>query len=362
MTFKLTNFLILSVLLIVLSCKTEDDSDQGYVSQPVSPVNFNIAAIPYPNLSDYNFFDGTLKELNPVYGVIPYETITPLFTDYAHKKRFIWMPNNVKATYNTDGSILNFPTGSILIKAFYYNNVQPANTTRIIETRLMIKKANGWVFANYVWNENQTEASLDLTGENTNIEWIENGTTRNINYRIPTQNECFTCHKDGDQAIPIGVKPQNINKVYTYDDGNNNQLQKLIDFGYLEDNLPTNIETVVDWEDTSQPLDLRMRAYVDINCAHCHSDLRHCDYRPMRFAFSESYDDVNLGVCVEPETTFPGLTSIVEPGNKNRSVLYYRLNSTAEDVRMPLLGRTILHDEALVMVEDWINSITTSCD
>jgi len=362
MKTKLPSVLAIVLLLLFSSCKSEDDSNPNMVPQPVSPVVFDINAVPYPNLADYNFFDGDLKDQNPVYGVIPYETISTLFTDYAKKKRFVWMPEDTKATYNSDGSILDFPVGTILIKTFYYNNVQPSNTKRIIETRLMIKKQDDWIFADYIWDDNQTEATYSLEGGNTPVEWMQNGTVKNTNYRIPTENECFICHKNGTQSTPIGVKPQNLNKDYSYSDGTKNQLQKLIDFGYLDSNIPSDMESVVDWKDTSQPIDLRMRSYLDINCAHCHSDLKHCDYRPMRFAFNETADNTNIGVCVEPEDAIPGLTNIIEPGNKNRSVLYYRFSSTEEDVRMPLLGRTIIHEEAVVMVEEWINSITTPCN
>ena len=49
-----------------------------------------------------------------------------------------------------DYSVLNLPVGAVLIKVFYYNNVQPSNSTKIIETRLMIRKASGWIFAEYM--------------------------------------------------------------------------------------------------------------------------------------------------------------------------------------------------------------------
>ena len=69
----------------------------------------------------------------------------------------------------------------------------------------------------------------------------------------------------------------------------------------FEDNIPTNINTVVDYTDTSQDLETRVRSYVDINCASCHRDEGHCNYRPMRFAFSENNLLENLGVCVTPD-------------------------------------------------------------
>ena len=74
------------------------------------------------------------------------------------------MPQDQTAYYIADNEILDFPTGSILIKNFYYDNVLPEMQTKIIETRLMIKKEDGWIFAEYVWNDSQSEAYLDLNG------------------------------------------------------------------------------------------------------------------------------------------------------------------------------------------------------
>jgi hypothetical protein len=185
--------------------------------------------VPYQTLSEYNFFDGTLKNLSPVYGVLPYDLNSTLFSDYAKKKRFVWMPENVSAQYVNDYSTLDFPVGSVLIKNFYYENVQPDNTTKIIETRLMIRKVSEWEFANYVWNEDQTEANLTSDGSFVSIDWINNGSNQTVNYRVPSRAECFTCHNKFDTPVPIGPKPQNINRDYPFADGSQNQLQKWVD-------------------------------------------------------------------------------------------------------------------------------------
>lgn len=315
---------------------------------------------PYNTLSAYNFFEGDLKDQIPAERVLPYEPISALFTDYAHKKRFMWMPEGAKATYNGDGKILTFPEGTALIKTFYYDNVQPNNTTQIIETRILIKKEEGWIFAEYVWNDEQTEAYLDMDGSFKPISWIdENNNLKSSNYRIPSDVECLICHKIMETPIPIGPKPQNLNKDYTYSDGTMNQLQKMIEVGYLEESLPSNINSVVDYNDNTLSTDLRLRSYLDINCAHCHQEGSHCSYRPLRLAFSETTDKTNMGLCVEPDEFInPSLTDIISPSNIERSVMYYRLNSTDEAVRMPLTGRSIIHEEGVQLLEQWINENT----
>ncbi|SDR72456.1 conserved hypothetical protein, HNE_0200 family [Formosa sp. Hel1_31_208] len=346
-------------------CDTNNNCGTGTVSvlvTPVSPVSLDLENMPYTTLSEYNFFEGELKQLDPVFGVLPYDLNSPLFSDYAHKKRFVWMPEGTKANYNSDFTPLDFPLGSVLIKNFYYDNVQPTNTTRIIETRLMYMTEDGWEFAKYVWNNEQTEATFSNEGSFTNVEWIEDGQTNTVNYRIPSRNECFTCHNKFGTPVPIGPKPQNLNRDLTYPEGNTNQLQKWINVGYLQDNLPSSIESTVKWDDETQDLELRVRSYLDINCAHCHSEESYCEYRPMRFGFNENGDDTNKGVCVEPDTQIAGTSFIVTPGNIDTSVLRFRINSIEEQNRMPIIGRTLKHEEGVRLIEEWINSLSGECE
>ncbi|MBR9756854.1 MAG: hypothetical protein GYB39_02135 [Algicola sp.] len=361
---KLTGIMLLAGLFFTMAC-SNDDND--YVNAPTpqqeSPVVFNLEQIPYPKLSDYNFFEGPQANHQPVYGVLPYSIINTLFSDYAKKQRFVWMPQHVQASYTTAGNILEFPTGTILIKTFFYDHVLPTDTRKLIETRLMIKKQNGWVFANYVWDNDQNDALLDLNGSFHNIEWQALNQTRAVNYRVPSEAECHTCHKSGEVSIPIGPKPRNLNMTYPYSEGTKNQLQKWQEMGYLDQTLPEDVPATPNWKDESLPLTLRARAYLDINCAHCHSEEAHCAYRPVRFDFEASENLTNLGVCVEPDTDLGvGLTHIVTPGNPNRSVLHYRLNATDESVRMPLLGRTLVQDEGLLLIENWITSLENNCN
>ena len=363
----------LAIILIFAVFTSCSDKDDEYT--PVSPVVVDLTQVPYPKLSDYKFFEGEMKDLIPALNVIPYEPSSVLFSDYAHKKRFVWMPVGTKATFNGDDKILNLQVGAVLIKNFYYDNVQPENVTKIIETRIMIRKDTGWIFADYVWNNEQTEAFLDLAGSYVPISWKdENNVTRNVNYRIPSEVQCIVCHKErieipGGEVttyIPIGIKPQNLNFNYNYGTESKNQLTKWIEQGYLESNFtfPTAENTVVNYDDTSKPLEQRVRAYFDINCAHCHAQDRHCDYRPMRFAYSETggaNGHTNMGVCVPTADMqdFPSAySSIIKPGNVDRSMLYYRINTTDESYRMPLHGRTLIHEEGVALIEEWINSLT----
>lgn len=359
------------VVMLVLSCEKDDDFDAEECNIPNIPdtslVNLDLNSVPYPKLSDYNLFQGELSDMNPQDDVIPYDILSHLFTDYAQKLRFIWMPDSVSSSYAGDGEILDFPVGTVIIKHFYYDNVQPADERRIIETRLLIRTEQEWLFADYAWNEEQNEGFYDPNGSFTDVDFVdENGISRQINYRIPSETECETCHQVDYQPIPIGPKPQGMNMMMNYSSGAMNQLDKWRALGMMDNSLPSSDEivSVVDYSDETADLEMRVRSYVDINCSHCHSDGAYCDYRPMRFAFDETGDPENLGVCVTPDDQSIGIdqTHIVSAGAPQNSMLIHRISSTEEAERMPLVGRTIVHEESIQLIEEWISSLSPPCE
>ena len=367
----------LQVLLLVFtlsfssSCSDNDD-EENYT--PVSPVVVDLTQVPYSKLSDYHFFEGDLKNLTPSLNVIPYEPASILFSDYAHKKRFVWMPEGTRATFNGDDKILELPVGAAIIKNFYYDKIQPTDTPLIIETRIMIRKTDGWIFADYVWNDDQTEAFLDLNGSYKQLTFKDdNNVVRNVNYRIPSEAQCIVCHKykqnvGGQEVttfIPIGIKPQNLNFNYNYGNETKNQLTKWIEQGYLENNFafPTPEHTTINYSDATQPLEKRVRSYFDINCAHCHKETGHCDYRPLRLSFTETggiNGHSNMGVCVstvDMQDFDPELSNLITPSKPSQSMLFFRINTTNESYMMPLHGRSLIHDEGVALIEEWINSL-----
>lgn len=357
--FTLSKYTIIAIVLSIYSCSSSESD--SYTPIEVSPVVVNLAEVPYANLSQYQFFKGEIKNQQPSYGVIPYKPASDLFTDYALKSRFVWLPNGTKATYTNDAEVLNLPVGSALIKTFYYNNVQPSNSIKIIETRVMIKKMEGWIFAEYLWNSDQTDAVLSTQSSTVSISWIDqNNTTQSVDYKTPSTIDCKSCHDDNTgNSNPIGIKPQNLNNTFPYTTGAKNQLSKWIEFGYLENTLPASIVSTVDYKDTSKSLDLRVRSYFDINCAHCHHDGGNVDFIDLRMSFDKTSTPINMGVCKPASLQVPGIShgSVVKPGNSAESTLFYMMNTNQTNFRMPRNGRTIVHQEGIQLVSDWINSL-----
>ena len=144
-----------------------------------------------------------------------------------------------------------------------------------------------------------------------------------------------------------------------------NQLMKWAELGYLEPTYPSEIETMVDWEDETQLLQDRVRAYLDANCGHCHGEGAHCSYRDIRLTFEDNDRENNLGICVPYDEFVPGqpeLEYIIESGNADKSMLVYRMLSEEENVQMPLIGKSVIHEEGLELLTAYINSLEETCN
>lgn len=362
-------FLFVFCFIALFSCKEEEPPSEPRPEHPTSneAVNIVLDSLPYTYLSDYNFFVGeSMADLVPNSELLLYEPITQLFTDYAKKSRYVWMPEGTSANYVSDFESLNFPNGSVLIKNFFYENVLPNYERKVMETRLLFKRNGVWEFADYIWNETQDSAQYSLDGLVQPIDVVlENGQTISIDYRIPAVAECNTCHKISEVSAPIGPKPQNLNADLEYQDGLMNQLMKWTEKGFLEPTYPSEIETVVDWENDTAPLRDRVRAYLDANCSHCHKASAHCSYRNIRYDFESTITDENMGICVPFDEPLPGqppMEYIIAAGSPSKSMLIYRMLSEDENVQMPLIGKSVVHEEGIQLLANFINSLEETCN
>lgn len=309
-------------------------------------------------LSQYNFFEGDLKDLKPSSGngIIPYDLNMPLFSDYASKKRFVYVPKGKKINYE-EGRTLEFPVGSILIKHFYYN--LPDGSQKNIETRLLIKRGEEWQNETYEWNDDETEATRTVIGGFKNIDVLANGSLQNINYLIPNSNECKNCHSNKGKLKPIGPVVENLNKNYTYENGEQNQVQKWIEEGILSNASSTLIPHWPKLDDLTATLNSRARTYLAVNCASCHNIDGSAANSGLYLEFDNNQDSLSLGYYKTPVAAgggSGGLTYVIDPGNADASILLFRMITNDPEKRMPEIGRSISHQEGITLIRDWINS------
>ncbi len=118
-------------------------------------------------------FAGDPAAQQPAQAVIPYDINSALFSDYAEKFRFIKLPAGSSAAYRSDG-VFDFPVGTVIAKTFAYprDARDPSQGRRLIETRILKHEPDGWVGLPYVWNEAQSEATLDVAGDTVNVSWV----------------------------------------------------------------------------------------------------------------------------------------------------------------------------------------------
>jgi len=357
------------ILCLVYACEKEPTKPEFVPELYGTATLFNFAEVPFKNLSDYNFFDGTIKDLKANATLLPYDLTTGLFSNYATKQRLIYLPAGSKANYvNDEQRTLDFPNGTIIIKTFYYENDfnDASKGKQIIETRLLIRKNEEWESANYIWNEAQTEAIYKVAGGQVNVEWVHyDGSTRNALYIIPNDNECKGCHELKEEMVLIGPKARLLNKNFDFINGTNNQLKKWSELGLL-DGLPpmTNVPKTALFNNDEASLEAKARTYLDINCAHCHNADGPANNTSL-FLNYEQTDSTHLGKCKSPVAAGSGsggLEYALVPGSADKSIMIYRLNSLELDVSMPELGRSVIHQEGLQLLTDWIDALEGNCD
>jgi uncharacterized repeat protein (TIGR03806 family) len=305
----------------------------------------------------------------PHAGVTPYNLNTPLFSDYAVKRRTVWMPSGASATYDAN-NVFTFSDGTVLTKSFgFADDLRKANPSiHWVETRVVWLSGGLWQAVSYTWDEAQKTASIAPGGAVTPVSWVdEGGQTVSTNYLVPEAPQCLECHQDYGDLKPIGPKARNLNRDLAYPDGGTqNQLTHWTEAGLLS-GAPADVSTapkLAVWNDASTgSLEERARAYLESNCAHCHSEGGQAHTSGLHLSTLET-NPVAYGICKKPIAAGAGaggrLYDIV-PGNPDASIIPFRLNATTPPAAMPQLGRTVVDTQGLQLVHDWIASLSGGC-
>ena len=303
-----------------------------------------IASANPPVLSAFGFFEGSASE--PSSALIPYALRTPLFSDYAEKQRFMHLPAGKRIAIDETGKVV-FPVGTALIKSFGYPTETGA--LKIIETRLLLHRAEGWVALPYVWRADGRDADLRVGGTRVPVHFKSpKGEGKDISYSVPNKNQCKQCHSSNNAIMPIGPVWQNL--VFPRDGDKVALMQKL--------SLPKiALATEAQWDDAqSGTLEQRANAYLRVNCGHCHAPKGSASNSGLILDGS-ARDVTAYGVGKRPVAAGRAsgdMDFIIEPGHPERSILINRMNSTDPGIAMPEVGRSTIHEEGVKLLEDWI--------
>ena len=340
----------------------------------MTPPQFHAQTNP-ERLSDWGVLYTDQGALRVAEGVQVYRLATPLFSDYAQKLRTVWLPPGQSARYSPS-SVFEFPVGTVISKTFYYRRAaqdgdrvseapNPEATSldlrdvRLIETRLLVRRESGWVALPYVWNEDQTEARLTRSGASLALRRVrDDGGEEPFTYMVPDSNQCAGCHATNvkaGQLQPIGLKARHLPAE---------QLGAWSSAGILQGMpLAADLPRAIDWTDESIDVGSRARAYLDINCSHCHNRSGPADTSGLVLDLSAE-PDVAMGVCKPPVAAGQGTGNRrfgIVPGRPEESILLYRMESTDPGAMMPELGRGLAHEEGNALVRRWISALPGDC-
>lgn len=348
---------------IAAYCQTGTPSSAG--------VNWDAYPVDCPTLADYRLFqDPTEPRWGANPGGTPYDMTTPLFSDYAQKDRFVFVPPGQQALYDdTDG--FDFPVGTIIVKTFTFGHDLRAPATPgddVVETRLLIRRPQGWQGRAYIWNAARTEAQLALGGGSKDVAWVAaDGTLRETTYQIPNTAQCTRCHAGPNGDEPIGPKARLLNRDFDYGGGVvANQITYWSDIGILA-GAPVDPATAprlpIFADPTDGTLDERARAYLESNCAHCHNPNGGARFTGLYLDAARPLG-AQVGVCKRPGSAGPGAGGLdydIVPGDPDTSIMIYRMASVAAQIKMPELAKSVVHDEGTELVAAWIATLQGSC-
>jgi parallel beta-helix repeat protein len=363
-------------------------------------------------LSQYNLFaDPTDPRTNPNEGGVLFDLTTPLFSDYALKYRFVFLPPGQQAQWSEGSSsapnaTLDLPVGTVIAKTFAFRD---GTNEHVVETRLLFHRPgrNGgpfWEGMAFIWETdtqgNRTDARLAVGGGTASVTWsyedpdpdvaaTYTGTTPR--YAIPHANQCGNCHINEDKQpgdSPIGLKVRLLNRPMDYGSGPENQLQHWVDTGLLAGAPPltvdashvaTNVQRLPRFNvpgdafnlPSAEPArlaqmapgeidrEMRARAWLESNCAHCHN---RDGLAQSSGLFLDAFRkvDLNYGVCKRPTTagsSSGGHEFDIVPGSAATSILSFRIHASTSGIQMPPIARSVAHAEAVALVDDWITTV-----
>jgi len=307
-------------------------------------------------LSEFGFFEDMKNQL-PAESVHPYSLVSPLFSDQTDKLRFVYVPEGERLGY-VKNKVFIFPVGSTLIKTFAYLNKNGSLDQQLLETRLLINTQSGWKAISYVWNEDQTDAKRAIAGATIPTSFINSeGKIINVRYRAPNQNQCKECHQLNKVITPIGPKARNMDKLVNYHSGKMNQLLYWAALGWIDQKLDST--PISSYTDVNASLDGRARAYLDINCGHCHIPGGSADTTGLYLHLIEE-DQEQLGIYKKPVAAgraSGNLKYSIVPGRSDESIMLFRMRSLDPGIMMPESGRALADEVGIKLIKDWIDKL-----
>ncbi|MDQ3069566.1 MAG: hypothetical protein M3R55_07540 [Acidobacteriota bacterium] len=279
----------------------------------------------------------------------------PLWTDGAIKTRWMELPPGTFIDASNPDA-WQFPVGSRFWKEFRF--------ARRAETRFIEHTREGWKYATYAWNDEETEAVLAP----------ERGIARSVVIRdairhgVPSRSDCKSCHEGSPSRI-LGFstlqlsadRDPNAPHAEPLPDGAV-VLRTLIARGLVR-GLPAHLSDGAPRIAATSPTARAALGYLHGNCGSCHTSSGEL----ASLNFSLHYPMASLPVDHPPAvSTSLGRTSKFSPsvwetpgerlraGDPDRSVIAFRIASRNPVAQMPPLGSRLVDHDAVALIRKWI--------
>jgi uncharacterized repeat protein (TIGR03806 family) len=312
----------------------------------------------FPRLLSNTGCFSDLKTMKPAAGVVPYNVISPLWSDSIDKQRWLALPGTSSIKFAVDKP-WQFPEGTVIIKHFSWLLTRgDAKSRRKIETRFLVKRNGDWRGYTYLWNDEQTDARLlDNALVRTFVQNDPQDPAKSVTLKhtLPSRADCLSCHTVAAGRV-LGVTTRQLNRDFDYGGVKDNQLRSWENIGLFGGALPKRpaaLPKLFAMDDNNATVTQKVRSYLDSNCAGCHrpgvqgtastnllfgvplKDTRTCNVVP---------DKGDLGVAN---------ARILTPGKPELSTLFLRMNRRDKE-QMPNLGTALVHKEAIDLLRKWI--------
>ncbi len=415
-TFHITHFCLDSHgELLVVDHQGGDKGNMYYLEPtPESEISNFKSQMGFPRkLSESGLF-ASVKEHAMQPGVLPYSVNAPLWSDGAHKARWMAIPRDPdRKEPPIDNSVnrgWNFPDNTVLVKSFALDGeAGNAATRRWIETRFLVKQEGEWVGYSYEWNDDQTDGvlveSVGKDREFTIRDAQAKDGIRKQTWHYPSRTECMVCHSRAANFV-LGLTSLQMNRDHDYGGIVDSQLRVLDHLGltrraawqtehtnairrelqatglaekeldeavkqrtatrdqrgYPKTEMlamsPESFPHLVDPYDKKADLTARARSYLHANCAICHVDAGGGNAQIQLEYFTPL---AKMKLLDEPplhhkfDLTDP---RIIAPGHPERSILLTRLSRRGPSTgQMPQLGTSLVDQKAVELFREWITSL-----
>ena len=306
---------------------------------------------PWPKtLAETGLFADVANQ-RPAAGVLEYKVKVEGWADGASARRFVAVPG--RTLENRGGirskSSLWIDPGGALVKTLYLGDSP-------VETQVLYNSGT-WQGYTYKWDSAGKMARLvPEEGETVKLE-LEAAPSETQNWRYPSRYECMICHNQRSLFGVAFTTPQ-LNRTNPEGHQQLDQwLKKKIVRGSRELEKRRTVKLANPYDPKSGTLEERARAYLHVNCAHCH----HPSGMGGRSVLDLEYHLPLAETGMLGATPLVGLlgkpeAKLIVPGDAELSELLGRMNRRGAG-QMPLLGSHEVDEAGVALIRDWINSL-----